>query len=268
MQRQLKQNTLLALTDAERSVYKNMVDDYAKFFANKQGEFKGERRTYQAKEGQSHDPSKEGFIDVTTTVDEKLQWFIEQAGSFYKHLFTQERTNAMSGKTVELVVEGKSFGLLTSLELLRLKNLLEAKDLGQLNQMVQNIPVRSDKEQWKVSTDPTFGERRIFETAVVPSVVRTTDKESYILQDPNLNATNSSNYRPVVAERTTMRELGDSTYQKFSGEITHIERANMLKRHTALLNAVIVALKEVNDTEVIESPLEGSDILGYIFYGA
>ncbi len=262
----LKLNVLLAITDALRLKYKNMVNDFTKFFSKSQGSFIGGRNTYVAREDAVDDPSKRGYQQVVTTVAEKFQYFIKESEEFVNALFSQEKTNANGTALAKLVVNDVIWGTYTSLELLRLKSLLESSDLGNLTSMLDNIPVRPDSQIWNLATAEEYSGRAIWETELITGVSRTTVKEEYILHDPNMAAGKVSNYSPQVAVKTITLEIGDYSSQHFSGQWSHRERAGALKRKNDLLIAVIQALKECNDCEVIKSDLTAEKIFGYILF--
>jgi len=261
-----KLNVLLALTDQLRVQYKNMIADYSKFFSKSQGAFLGVKKTYVPKEGTIDDPKLRGVIPVATTVEEKLDYFIENTKDFIDALFSQEKTNASGLATASLVVDGNNWGTFTSLELLRLKTLIESSDLGKLEEMLMNIPVRSDSEVWFESDIETG--RQIWSTELLKGVNKTTIKEPFIVKDPNLETKDIPvGYNPPVVSRDVVHELGDYTVQHFSGQWSQRQRALALKRRAALLSAITVALKEANETEAIESDLTGKRIFNYLFFG-
>ncbi len=212
----IKLNVLLAVTDTLRTKYKNMVADYSRFFAKSQGAFQGVKNTYVAKDGMIDDPSKRGYQKIQTTVDEKLNYFLIEAKEFINCLFSQERTNALGLAKAELIVDEGSWGEFTSLELLRLKSLLESGDLGDIKGMFEKIPVRSDSVIWNKTESEEYEGRNIWENERVENVARTTEKESYILKDPNVAAGNIDNYVPQVAVKTKSIDIGDYTHQFFS----------------------------------------------------
>ena len=261
MSKSKKLNIALAKTDALSHSFLNMLNDFTRFFHKSQGAFIGEKRTYQPKPDTIDEPNKRGNVLVQTTVNEKLDWFINNAADYIKSLFDQEKTNSSGNATAELVVGGKSWGIFTSLELLRLKSIVSN---ATLTQMLSFIPVRSDSEEWDPTDDDMYGDRKIMETPLVKGVNITTTKEDYILKDPNVSK-DSPNYNAVVAQRTTTMELGDYTYQRFSGQWSQRERANTLARKNELLVAVIAALKVCNEAEIVESTLTANQIFGYIF---
>lgn len=263
----MKLNVLLSLTDILRAKYKDMVSSYAKFFNTSQGAFMGVRDTYTPLDGMVDDPSKRKLARVVTTVDEKFDYFIQESKQFIDALFAQERTNAMGVATAELKIGDESWGIFTSLELLRLKSLLDSNDIGSFEAMLLHIPTRSDAVIWNKSTDEEYKEREIYATELVEGEQKSTVKEEYILPDPNVAAGKVTNYTPKVAQRTSVITVGNYTHQSFSGAWSHRERAGALKRKHEILVAVTQALKICNEVEMQESNLKAEKIFGYIFKG-
>ena len=259
----IKMNALLAKVDHAATVFKKQVSDYVKFFASKQGAFLGEIQTYEPKEGVVDDPSKRGRRDVITTVGEKLDYFKKQASDYFDNLMSVEKSNSSGIVAADLIVDGKSWGKFTSLELLRLKGFLEAQAFVG---MLHELPVRSDSVNWRPSTHQDYKDRQVFENERVDSTVKTTVKENYILEDPNLaKLKNSESYNPVVAVRTSVQELGEHTRQQFSGEISQVQKAKALEQRSNLYSAVIIALKEANENAPIPSELSYDKVHTYLF---
>ncbi len=260
----LKLNTLLAKTDHLASIFKKGLEDYVKFFKTAQGAFKGEKKTYDPKQGTIDAPNERVNKLVVTTVDEKLNWLAENSADYINALFSQEKTNASGNAKATLAVDGVSFGEFTSMELLRLKSLLES---GTLKDMYENIPVRNDDEIWTASSNESYTDRGIFESTQRTGTVKSTVKESYILSDPNIGKMEGAKYTPQIAHKDTVIELGDYTFQRFSGEWSHVQRAGVLSRRSKLLTAVIEALKVANDVEAIESGMTAAKLFGYLHAG-
>lgn len=267
MKPSLKLNVLLAVTDTLRVKFKNMVADHIKFYTHSQGAFLGLRNTYEAKQGMIDDPSKKKFVKVITTVDEKIDYYIKESAEFISGIFAQEKTNASGVANAELIVEGESWGVFSSLELLRLKSLLEGGEFGNFENLLSSIPVRSDAEIWNKTNDEEYTGRAIWETPLQSGVTRTSVKEEYILEDPNIGKISGGSYTPKVSSKTLSMDVGDYTTQNFSGQWSQRERAYALKRRNDLIVAVTAALKEANDCQVIESTLTANKIFGYIFKG-
>lgn len=261
----LKMNTLLAKVDHSTASVAKLFSDYVQFFKNKQGMFRGSKKTFVPRDGYVEDPTKMGTTVVATTVDEKMDWFNEQFKNWLNDVFRVEATNSKGAKTVELIVDGKSFGNLTALELMRLKSILTNKDL---ESVFANIPVRSDSEVWTPTQDPEYNGRKVFETALIKGVTRTTEKEEVILKDPNLDPAHlPANYQAKTTIKSKTVETGDYTSQSFTGEWTQRQRAELLRRRSTLLAAVIEALKVVNDTPVENPNLDVNAVVDYIYKG-
>lgn len=262
----IKLAVLLAKTEHLAAKWKGSIKDYLGFFKNKQTDFRGEKKTYVAKDNTVDDSSRRGNKLVVTTVKEKLDYLKDTNAEYINALFSQEATNAAGSAKAELVVDGKSFGTYSSLELLRLKSMIEN---GELEQMYAAIPVRNDDEEWKVTEEDQYKNRKvIYESNKSTGVAKTTVKENYILTDPNLSSLkDTSSYKAVVAQKDTIMELGDFTHQKFSGEWSHRERAELLGRRSKLLTAVIEALKTANDVEVVESQMTANKLFDYLHEG-
>ena len=257
-------NVLLAKTDHLASSFKKGLSEYAKFFRDKQGSFKGQKNTYSPKDGTIDLPSERKNELVVTTVSEKLDYLVDSSKEYIDALFSQEKTNASSGAVTELIVDGVSFGRYTALELLRLKSLLES---GDLESMYSNIPVRSDSEIWSETVNEMYVGREIFESEIVKGTKKSTMKEDYILVDPNLANIKDGKYTPIMSKKDTIIDLGDYTFQRFSGEYTHRQRAEILKRRTKMLTATIEALKVINDTESVASDMTADKLFGYLHEG-
>jgi len=257
----LKLNKLLALVESSTPVFRKLIAEYKNFFEKKQGEFKGIRKTYAPREGTKDEPSMHQFTRVVTTVPEKLKYLEQVASEHIDQVMAIEATNA-SGNKVELKVENFSFGKLGSLELMKLRSILEKEGL---ESMYSQMPVRSDAEIWDPTTDPMYAGRDIYETPMLKGESKTIEKEEYILEDPNLkNMTDTSRYTPVKSVRSTVVTLGDYTLQSFSGETTHTYRAGVLARRSALIKAIEGALKEANDVAAVRSEFDAKRFFEYL----
>ncbi len=257
-----KLNTLLAITDSLAGSFKKSFEDYVKFFKNSQGAFKGEKKTYEPSPGTIDIPSNRKNVLVVTTVEEKLNYLKNISKDYIDALFSQEKTNASGKAKATLMVDGINFGEFTSLELLRLKSILES---GTLKDMYENVPVRNDDELWIKTLNDLYTGRKIFESELQRGITKSTTKESYILLDPN--KVEGSKYVPQVASKDTVIDLGTYTHQRFSGETSHVERAAILTRRTKLLTAVIAALKISNDIEAETSDMTSDKLFNYLHTG-
>jgi hypothetical protein len=265
MSRAIKLNVMLALTETLGKHFNASVKEYGQYFKSNEKDFKGLKKTYTPQEGTMDSPSERGNLLVVTTVDEKLDYFEKQHAKYIDALFAQEKTNASGVCKAELVVEGVSWGEFSSLELLRIKSLLENSDI---RTMYERLPIISDNEEWRATTSEMYTGRNIFEQEVVRTEKKTTTKESYILPDPNLEKkTSLDRYVPSIATKDTVVKLGDATLQVFSGATTAKRRASILARLATLHVAVVEALKVANEAEVQKSELTAEKLFNYLHRG-
>lgn len=258
-----KMFSALAKTESLQGSFKKLLVDTGKFFDKSQGAFKGVKKTYTAMADTIDQPNYRGNTRVITTVDEKLSYVIETASEYLNAVFDLEKTNSTGVAKAMLIVDDVEFGELSSLELLRLRGILESQEL--LN-MYSNIPVREETKVWNKSDNAEYADRNIWEDDILKGQATTTEKEAYILVDPNTDA-GSPNYKAQVAQKETKKILGEYTAQNFSGEFTHTERAHILGRISKLKTAVNIALKEANDCELSKSNMTGTKIFNYLHSG-
>ena len=253
---------LLALRESHDKTYKNCITDMLDKFQKKQTLFMGERKIHTAVDGYLQDPAKVSFKKVASTVAEQLEWLKDTILPGLNELFSIEKTNSSGKATAELMVEDKSWGTFSSLELLRLKSILENPIL---KKMYAEIPIRKESEIWKKSEDPLYRETAgIFQSELQEGDTRTTIKKKIIVDDPHVK--DAPNRPPIVDELTETVKTGTYSVQFFSGESSVEERAYMLKRLDILHKAVIAALERANSIDAVESTL-GNRIFDYIHTG-
>lgn len=253
----MKLFTILAKTELLTISFKNMKKDYIQFFKSKQGAFKGLKKTYVASEGALDEPSRREFRPVVTTVAEKLKYFEENTEEYINNLFSLEKTNSSGIANAELVVDGVSWGVFTSLELMRLKSLIEDQDF---KNMYANLPVRDETKIWTKSDELD----NVWIDEIQKYQNTTTEKEQYILNDPNLGKIDGAKYSPQVAVKETKKVLGEGTTQNFSGEISHVERARIHAKISKLQVIVSDALKRANDCESLPSDMTARKLFDFL----
>lgn len=252
-----KQSVLLGLREKLEKTFGGMLDDFLSKFKNKQGIFQGWNKTYDALEGFADDPTKRSFQKVSGTVAEQLDWFKQYTADYFTTVLSIEKTNS-TGIKADLVVNGTSWGEYSVLELLRLKSILD----GKLKAIIQELPIRDEKVIWNKTTKDYYGKRDVWETPVVEGYSKTTIKRTEIVNDPHIK--DAPNRPPVGVQIDTQVNIGHFTEQKFSGEVTMLERAEILAKYDQLYNGIIEALETCNDVEAQESEL-GKKFLEYIF---
>ena len=134
--------------------------------------------------------------------------------------------------------------------------------------MYENIPVCPDEKVWEPCTNPEYEGREVFQTPMLKGITRTTESEEVILKDPNINSDKlpaNYNARTTIKKKTV--ETGDYTLQEFTGGWTHRQRAELLRRRSQLLAAVVEALKEVNDTVSEKPNLNVDTLVNFLHHG-
>lgn len=252
-----KQAVLLGLREKLEKTFNGMLDDFLSKFKNKQGIFQGWNKTYDAIDGFADDPTKRSFQKVSGTVKEQLDWFKQYTADYFTTVLSVEKTNSTGIKS-ELVVAGKSWGEFSVLELLRLKSIMD----GKLKAIIGELPIRDEKVIWEKTTKDYYGDRDVWETKEITGFTKTTLKRTEIVNDPHIKE--APNRPPVAVPIETQVNTGQFMEQKFSGEITMLERAEILAKYDQLYIGIIEALENANNTESVESEL-GQKFIDYIF---
>ncbi|HMT01848.1 MAG TPA: hypothetical protein PKD00_00820 [Burkholderiales bacterium] len=251
------QSVLLGLREKLEKTFQGMLDDYLSKFKNKQGIFQGWNKTYTPMEGFADDPTKRSFQRVSGTVSEQLEWFKENTEDYFKTVLSIEKTNS-TGIKAELFVEGVSWGEYTVLELLRLKTILD----GKLKAIIGELPIRDEKVIWTKTTKDYYGDRNVWETPIVSGFTKTTLKRTEIVHDPHIK--DAPNRPPVSVQIELQVNTGEFEEQRFSGEITMLERAKIIARYDKVYTGIIEALETANSVETVESDL-GTKFINYLF---
>lgn len=252
-----KLSVSLGLRDKVEKNYANMLDDMFRKFKTQQGIFKGERHTYDALEGFADEPTKRKYTAVDSTVEEQIEWFSKETRDYFKIIFSIEKTNAQ-GVYANLVVDGEDWGRYSTLELLRLKSILD----GKIKDMLKEMPVRSGAIIWAKSTHANDTGRKVFESQLVEGFSTTTIKDMKVVNDPHIKE--APGRAPVVQPVDTKVNVGKYSTQMYSGELSLKERAEMITRLDKVQRAVVGALAEANNSDTIESDL-GDKVLDYVF---
>lgn len=252
-----KQSVLLGLREKLEKTFGGMLDDFIQKFKNKQGIFQGWNKTYESLEDFADDPTKRSFQKVSGTVKEQLDWFKHYTKDYFDTVLSIEKTNA-TGISADLVVAGKTWGQYSVLELLRLKSIMD----GKLKAIIGELPIRDEKVIWNKTTKDYYGERDVWETPTVEGFSKTTLKRTEVVNDPHIK--DAPNRPPVAVQIETQVNVGHFTEQKFSGEITMLQRAEILAKYDQLYNGIIEALENSNNIDAQESDL-GKKFIEYIF---
>lgn len=261
----MKLNQALAKAEHTGKQFTELLKEYTSTFDKKQGIFQGLKKTYEPLGDNPDEPTKKENRKVQSTVREYLDYFEKTCEEFVTHRFAIEATNGSGDCHAHLWVEGTDWGEYTSSELMRFSDFLNNQELMNV---YKTLPVRSDTRNWKKSENEEYKTRDIWEGDVLASHDRTTLKRPYILVDPNVkDLKDSSRYvTPLVFEDIPLIKANE-TMQHFSGELSHRERAEILRRLTILKAACKEALVDANQAEVKKSTLTSKKIFTYLHHG-
>lgn len=249
----------LGLRDKVEKDFANMLNDMTGKFKNDQGKFLGFRNEFTAFDGHPDDPTQRKAQVVVSTVAEQLAWFKEHSKDYLDTVLSIERTNA-GGVKAPLIVAGQSWGEYTTLELLRLKGILD----GKIKAMIQLIPIRNEGQLWKATSDPVYEGREVFEDEKVTGRTKTTIKRKVVVDDPLQKEMPTVARQVVTQDIDTPTETGQFAKQNFSGAWTNRQRATLEVAYNSLYKGVIEALETANSISLADSDL-GDKVLGYLF---
>lgn len=253
-----KQTVLLGLREKWEKLFNGMLDDMLSKFKNKQEIFRGHNNTYDAVGEFADDPTKRSMVKVASTVGQQLDWFRGHTAEYFDTVLSIEKTNAM-GIKAPLIVDGESWGEYYTLELLRMKSILD----GKLKLMFKELPIRDEKRHWIPTTNADlYKDMEVYETSIVVNFIPTTLKSTVVVEDPYVK--DAPNRPPVTAQIDRRVNVGKETRQNFSGEITNLQRAQYEVRIDKLYTGIIEALETANNVEAQESDL-GKKFLDYLF---
>ena len=260
----MKLNVLLALRSKAASRYDKALGQQISMFKNKQGMFQGTLKTHAPLDGYQQDLTKVANVRVATTVKEQFDWFINESLEYFNTALTIEAANGEGAPAVPLEFEGHTYGPYPATVLLRMRGLFEN---DKFEEMIRAIPVREDTKVWvNADNDEDYRQRGVLQTERQDGETRTTETHDEILKDPNLDPQHlPSNYRAITTQIRKTVKTGDYTVQFFTGEWTHEQRAKLLKRRSALLDAIDVALQKVNDREAEKCDI--TSLLRHLIFG-
>lgn len=263
-QKKQKLAALLGVTELAKKRQAALINDYSIFFTKNQGAFVGKKSSYTPAPGYNDNLSKQYHNRLTTTVAEKMMYMAENIIPIWNDMLTVEKTNSSGIAKANLIIDGKDYGEFTSLELLGMKTLFTS---GKVQHMIKSTPTRREGVNWVKDDSGDYADREVYKRDV-PYQDVTTEKESYIVDDPNvaksIAAGVSLNYAPVVKIKETKAVLGGGVVTELTGAISHTDRAQILDRLTLIQRGITEALARANDVEV-EDRTDVSSIVGYLF---
>lgn len=259
-----KLSTLLGITELSKKKASALTGDYSVFFTKNQGAFQGKKSTYTPQNGYNDNLSKQYHNRLTTTVDEKLKYFIDSVVPVWNDMLTVEQTNSSGVAKAELIIADVNYGEFTSLQLLGLKSIFSS---GKIQSMIKSIPTRREGVNWVKDDSGDYTDRKVYKRDI-PYQDVTTEKDHYIVEDANVAKAVaggvSLNYSPVTKIREKKVIVGKGVTTELTGAISHTERAAMLDRLSQIQTGIIEALSRANDVQV-ENRTDIGDIVSYLF---
>ena len=258
----MKLNVLLALRSPESSRFNQNVGTQLSNF--KKDLYDGEVKTFDPMEGFEAKSSDIINKRVASTVNEQFEWFLKEALKYINTTITIESANGEGAHKVPLEFEGKTYGPYPATVLLRLHGII-ADD--KFNQMLCAVPTRDDKVAWEpANEDEQYKKRGIVQTVKQSGEKRETETHEEILKDPNIDPQHiPSGYRAMTTRVSKSVKSGNYTHQKFSGAWSPTQKAELIARRSALLDALTAALQKVNDREVEEVKMD--ELFNHLIFG-
>jgi hypothetical protein len=244
-----KMHELLAVEASVAGNLQRDVDETLKVFGRPEAFRKTSKaKVYFAEEDQKLNTNE--VTEITTTVQDRLNWFSKHAVKFFDLVLQKDKTNQKAA--ADLVVDGVT--LATNVPATTLL-MLESK-LQEVRKVLDASPTLPSTVRW--SKDDVEG--------------------LWVTSDPVVTFTTKKVAKPVVLYEATkehpaqVKEVSEDvpvakiTQTTWQGMLTATEKATLLGRLDTLLQSVKKARQRANTTDV-EKANFGSDIFGYLFNG-
>ena len=251
-----KLHELLAVESDLSGISDKIMKETKKVFKEKEVVFKGMIRTYKpfVDDGIEY---PEDRIDLTTTVDEKLDYMSKSVVKYFDAILQKESTNQVA--VADLVVDGEV--LATSLPATFLLG-MESR-LRILREVYAQIPTLEIGIEWEL--DDSRG-ANIFKTTYPEESMKTqrTTKSTVLYEAKFPKANEGGNSIPAVIDKwEEVENVGKYTKKHWSGAVTAARKSELLGRIDNLLRAVKKARQRANSTEVVSTRV-GNTLFEYI----
>lgn len=253
-----KNHELLAVEKSLQTAALKMIEDLgAKFvkgtlykgtsrtltFFDKPTERELEINALEAKEKRNEVPAD--------TVVGSLNYGLDIIGSYYRLLFRKESSNRRAVADVEidgnvLIAEAPAYWLLK----------MESK-LSELRVVIDKIPTLDNAVPWQQADGLPAG--------IVKSPITTTTKTERKLLTYVIPGTLTDKHPAQTKEQTQDVNVGKYEDYKLSGEMSTINKSEILTRIDKLINAFRVARQKANNVDAAEVVTVDRQIFSYIF---
>ena len=251
-----KLHELLAVeTDLEGQA-RNIMNETAKVFKGKPNLFMGAVRTYKPFVDDGIDYPEE-HQQLTSTVDEKLEYMSESVQRYYDAILQKESTNQVA--KADLVVDDEIIAKdLPATFLLGMETRLK-----KLREVYVQIPTLAVGTEWKEDTDKGEG---IFKIAHPEESMKTqkTMKSAVLYEAKFPKEGEGGQSIPAKIDKWEETEnIGKYTKFIWSGMIHPARKSILLGKIDNLIGAVKKARQRANSTEVVNNNV-GSKLMNYI----
>lgn len=243
-----KLHELLAVENDVEKVSRKLVAESQKTLG-KDNLFNGQVRTlthFDAKDSLSDTVER---TELTTTVDENIDYTIEALAEYYDVVFQKDLTNQQALADIviddEVLVKDVPSTFLLGME----------KKLNSLRDLYTAIPTLQPGIKWEVATDAGEG---IFRTA--NDVVQFKTKKDIDFKEI---APATKEHKAQVVEYETTLNVGKYVTTKTSSMFTPLEKATRITKLDTLIKAIKQARNRANATEVVTGKI-GKVLLDFI----
>lgn len=247
---------LLAVEGGLQKVWREIVAEAKVTFAKKMAHFLGATKTLKMKDDAREFEAAAGaeHKELTTTVDDKLDYTEESGVDYLDALFQKELANQEA--RADLVIDGNTVATgLPATFLLGMEDRLKL-----LREMYQAIPTLSPGTNWELDKDKGKG---VYVT--VPDAV--TEKTEQVIKYTTV-AQATDNHPEQVRESPSREVIGRYTSRTWSGMITPAKKSDLLARLDVLQRAIKQARQRANQVEVQDDRHIAADLFTYIRTGA
>ena len=227
-----KTHALLAVLPTKLKTAMKIADEAIHTFGAKPERFQAQRKTYtpvDLENGRTH-PTED--IPMSSTVREKLDWVRKSWQVFMDCEYQRDVTNTTA--KADLVFDGITIPDLPVTFLMQLE-----KQLTKLRQVYGSAPTLDPSVSWDQATD--FDRPGVHQA---PALER--DSEEFTITYPVVLQPTAEHPGQYV-EKKVASKTGTWKHQKWSGELTLHEKADILGRVDILLEAVRKAKSEANN---------------------
>ena len=244
----LQLHQLLAIEKDRRGKMKSIFDETRKVFSNKKELFEGFIKTFIAKDVDVQKFETEQK-ELVTSVREKLVHTFESLADSLNLTLSKEETNSTGNAKAELIVDGVSYGVLSSTALLAIEG-----NIDQLLLLLKEIPTLDNTYKWIPNKD-----RDDVKDLENPKIAYKTQKKSL----PIVLYEATKEHPAQVQIQTIDAQIGYWETRESTGKYTPREKTDILSRIEKLSEAVKTARAKANTVDIVEVDV-ATKLLAYV----